>query len=226
MWLVIEYAPTSLFSLKSSQSTSSGAKSLFVPSPYAVKMALLNAIITYGSLDLGRENFELIRDLKMSFMLPNSLVVNNCMIRIAKLKHSSSYSPDNPFQSTVAFREYVYLHNNIKIAINIKHFNIDEINFLKKWFMHINYFGKKGCFFQFVSSTILDNIDDDNYSIEFNGKLTPGILSKMDDIDPKATFENVDNYNNKKAMRKNKVYNIPIREIKSSKEYHVYEKIK
>ena len=46
MWLAVSYQPTSLFSLKLSSATNSAGKSLPVPSPYAVKMALLNAIIT------------------------------------------------------------------------------------------------------------------------------------------------------------------------------------
>ena len=47
MWLEIIYKPTSLFSLKLSSSTNSAGKTLPCPSPYSVKMALLNAIITY-----------------------------------------------------------------------------------------------------------------------------------------------------------------------------------
>ena len=227
MWLEIEYSPTSLFSLKSSQSTSSGGKSLFTPSPYAVKMALLNAIITYDSLEIAKSNFEFIRDLNMVFKLPNNLVVNNCMIRILKDndKVKKEVREIIPFKSTVAFREYVYLHGNIKVSIDISNLENDKIEFLKKWFMHINYFGKKGCFFQFISSKISEKIDHQNYSFEFDGKLTPGVLSKMDDIAPEAVFENVDNYNSKKALRISQIYNIPINQVNSSKEYHVYKNI-
>lgn len=224
MWLEIEYSPTSLFSLKSSQTTSSGGKSLFSPSPYAVKMALLNAIITYGSLEEAKEKFKLITDLNLSFGLPNKLVVNNCMIKINKIKHSSLYTAEDPFQSTVAFREYIYFNDNIKIFINAEKLEEREIKFLKKWFIHINYFGKKGCFFQFISSKIIETIPDKNYIREFNGELSSGILSKMDDFSPKVSFDEANNYSSKKnSLRVSKIYNIPLRQTSSSKTYHAYE---
>jgi len=248
MWLEIEYSPTSLFSLKSSQSTNSGGKSLFSPSPYAIKMALLNAIITYDSLEIAKKRFGLIRDLNISFKLPNNLVVNNCMIRINKVKRNDKQQKEkaklmkeqgksereislckkeidsnNPFGSTIAFREYVYLHGNIKVIIDITNLENDKIDFLKKWFVHINYFGKKGCFFQFISSRISEKIDHQNYSFEFDGKLIPGVLSKMDDMDPEASFDNVNNFSTENALRISRIYNIPIKQVSSSKEYHVYE---
>src|ERR1035441_227642 len=42
-WLVFRYRPTSLFSLKTSRATSTVGKSLLVPTPYAVKMAFVDA---------------------------------------------------------------------------------------------------------------------------------------------------------------------------------------
>ncbi len=150
MWLEVVYRPTTLFSLRQSRATSSGAKSLLTPSPYAVKMALLNAIITYDSIQLAKENFNLIRDLEMRFSLPGKLVVNNCFLKIQKEPHSDKKKehPEINFQSTVGFREYVYLAGDVKIAFMVEDNKIK--NFLKQWFPLINYFGKRGCFFQFI----------------------------------------------------------------------------
>ncbi len=44
MWLHCSYEPVSLYSLKLSAATSSGGKTLLAPSPYAVKMALLETV--------------------------------------------------------------------------------------------------------------------------------------------------------------------------------------
>ena len=53
MWLVARYAPTALFSLKPSLATSSGATTLLAPTPYALKMALLDvAYRTLGIVEL------------------------------------------------------------------------------------------------------------------------------------------------------------------------------
>jgi len=48
MQFSVKYMPTALFSLKDSNATNSGAKALFLPSPYAIKMAILNQAITVG----------------------------------------------------------------------------------------------------------------------------------------------------------------------------------
>src|ERR1700722_18200764 len=41
-WLVAAYSPVTMFSLRMTHATSKGGKTLVVPTPYAVKMALLD----------------------------------------------------------------------------------------------------------------------------------------------------------------------------------------
>ena len=43
MWLLAIYEATTLFSLKTSDATSSGGRTLLAPTPYAIKMGLLDA---------------------------------------------------------------------------------------------------------------------------------------------------------------------------------------
>lgn len=231
MWLKITYSPTSLFSLKSSSATNSAGKSLLIPSPYSVKMALLNAIITYDSLDTAKANFSLIRDLEMRFSLPTSLTVSNCLIRILKDndKVSKAVKLEKPFKTTVAFREYVYLNDNIEIAIDLnaeKTILPEEIEFLKKWFIHINYFGKKGCFFQFISADVVEELEESKFCTIISDGFKPGVFMKMDDVDKKADFESMNNYNSKKkAKRINTIYTFPVSIKKTSKTYSFYERI-
>src|SRR5215469_18666308 len=47
-WLVFRYHPVALFSLKSSRATSTAGKTLLTPTPYAVKMAFLDAALRNG----------------------------------------------------------------------------------------------------------------------------------------------------------------------------------
>ena len=247
MWLEIIYKPTSLFSLKLSGSTNSAGKSLPCPSPYAVKMALLNAIITYNSLENAKKQFNLIRDLDLSFSLPKSFVINNCMIRINKIKRnefsrkekeklrSDGFSKDDikkmeikrrisdPFQSVVAFREYIYLSDSIYIAIDIANMSDVTVQFLQKWFAQINYFGKKGCFFQLSDFNVTESLSNKYIKI-FNKSFQPGIMFPMDDIDKNAEFKNMDNYNSKaKAKRIEKVYIFSYRQVEANKNYTFFE---
>lgn len=233
MWLIIKYSPTTLFSLKNSSATNSAGKSLITPSPYSVKMALLNSVITFDSLKTAKAYFNLIRDLEMRFSLPESLVVNNCLIRILKDndKVSKEDKIDNPFKTVVAFREYVYLDDDIEIAVNLSSDRIvlsEDKNFLKKWFMHINYFGKKGCFFQFQSFEEVKELDDSKFCSGISDSFKTGIFMQMDDVDRKADFESMNNYNQSKkakAKRIPSVYSFPVALKKMSKTYSFYGKI-
>jgi len=255
MWLAVSYQPTSLFSLKMSKATNSAGKSLPVPSPYAVKMALLNAIITYGSLKTAKNNFSLIRDLELRFSLPKQWVVNNCMLKIFKMKRNEYSSTEkeelrkrefsneeikrmeyerkirNPFQSTVAFREYVYLSNTFKIAVNVKnkHYQLsdEELKFLTKWFMHIYYFGKKGCFVQFIGFEVIPELPD-SYSKILDDSIPFGIMFPLDDVEKskKTSFENMSNYSTEKnAKRIQQIHVFPFRQKAANKNFTMYERI-
>ena len=230
MWLEVTYKPTTLFSLKSSMATNSAGKSIPCPSPYAIKMALLNAIITYEGLDIAKANFSFIRDLEISFLLSDSFVTNNCMIRI--MKDNDKVKPEvkekEPFKKTVAFREYVYLGENLKIAIKL---NKDENNkktaFLQQWFMHINYFGKKGCFFQFTSAELVDVLHE-GYAKKLTQNLSAGVMYPMDDVvkDDSTKFENMSNFDKAKAKREQIIYVFPFKQKAANKNYTLYQRIK
>ena len=220
---------STLFSLKNSSATNSAGKSLLTPSPYSVKMALLNAIITYDGLGTAKTNYNLIRDLEIRFSLPGSLTVNNCLIRILKDndKASKEVKIDNPFKTTIAFREYVYLDDEIEIAVNLGRTIISEkTDFLKKWFIHLNYFGKKGCFFQFQSFEEVEELDESKFCSVISDGFKPGIFIQMDDVDRDADFESMNNFNSsKKAKRINSIYSFPVSLKKMSKTYSFYERI-
>jgi hypothetical protein len=224
MWLEIVYRPTTLFSLRQSNATSSGAKSILTPSPYAVKMALLNAIITYSSLRLAINNFDLIKGLDMQFAPPEKLVVNNCFLKIQKEPHSETKKkhPEMNFQSTVGFREYIYFSGDMKIAVMIQDGEVKD--FLKQWFPRINYFGKKGCFFQFIK--FIDNADlGEEYSKLLDSKfsnLSPGLITKLDDFAETVTFDSVNTYSTSKTKRARKFYLLPLRERKANRNFTMY----
>lgn len=221
MWLEVIYRPTTLFSLKQSRATSSGAKSLLTPSPYAVKMALLNAIITYDSLQLAMDNFGLIKELDMRFSPPEKLVVNNCFLKIQKEPHSETKKkhPEMNFQSTVGFREYVYFAGDIKIAVIIRNEKAKDL--LKQWLPRINYFGKKGSFFQFIRFTESVTIGEEYAKLLDDGftNLSPGLITEMDDFDETVTFDNVNTYSSAKTKRKKRYYILPVKIDRANKNF-------
>ena len=208
------YQPTAFFSLRDSNSTSSGAKSLFLPSPYAIKMAFLNQAITLGGEDfLDMSKFSIIRDTKIKYRIHGYFCVNNCFVKIQKQRDKE------PFKSTVSFREYVFINCPIEVIFEIK--EEKSIHFLKKYLHRINHFGKRGCFFQFINYN--NNPDEPNVK-PFDAKsLQPGILQEYDDFDANCTFNMVNSYSDAKTKRKKEILVLPLRNVSSSKSYTNYE---
>lgn len=206
------YQPTNLFSLKESNSTNSGAKSLLIPSPYSIKMALFNQAITIGGKEVFEETkskeFAFIKDAQITYRVSGSFCVNNCFVTIQSLR-------DGTYRGKPSFREYIYLSDNIEIIFDVK--DEEAKQYLQKYLHRINYFGKRGCFFQFVCYRI--NPSEPNVK-EFNvSDLTSGILQEYDDISPKAQFKNVDNFDSASAQRDKRILVIPLQNVNSSKSY-------
>lgn len=209
------YKPTALFSLRDSNSTSSGAKSLFLPSPYSIKMAFLSQAISLGgeNFNENQKKFEIIRDVDISYRIKGNFCVNNCFVKIQKQRDKE------PFKSTVSFREYVYMDNEIEIIFNLK--DSESVVFLKKYLHRINYFGKKGCFFQFVKYN--DKPNEPNVKELDVKNISYGILQEYDDFGSGVNFENVNNYSDAKTTREKILLILPMASRNSSKSYTSYK---
>jgi len=120
MWLNVKYQPTTLFSLKPSWATSSGGKSLLVPTPFALKMALLDAACRTEGVTMARALWPAIRDSVVALRGQRSIVVTNTFTKVLKPRRNESAegSADaGPFQKTIGFREYVFYDTPICIAL-------------------------------------------------------------------------------------------------------------
>lgn len=209
------YKPTALFSLRDSNSTSSGAKSLFLPSPYAIKMAFLSQAISLGgeNFNENQKKFEIIRDVIISYRIKGNFCVNNCFIKVQKQRSKE------PFKSTVSFREYVYMDNEIEIIFNLK--DSGSVVFLKQYLHRINYFGKRGCFFQFVKYN--DEPNEPNVKELDVKNISYGILQEYDDFGSRVNFENVNSYSDAKTTREKFLLILPVASRNSSKSYTSYK---
>ena len=208
----VVYQPTNLFSLKESNSTNSGAKSLLIPSPYSIKMALFNQAITIDGKEVFEEKknkeFTFIKDAQISYHVSGSFCINNCFVTIQSLR-------DGTYRGKPSFREYIYLSDTIEIIFDLK---VDDAKqYLQKYLHRINYFGKRGSFFQFVCYR--DNPSEPNVKKFDVSDFTPGILQEYDDISPKAQFMNVNNFDSATAQRDKAILVIPVQNVNSSKSY-------
>ncbi|TAN16648.1 MAG: hypothetical protein EPN37_08015 [Chitinophagaceae bacterium] len=215
------YLPTTLFSLKSSNATNSGAKSLFLPSPYAIKMAILNQAITIGgelsNLEKKKsKEFVYIRDAQIGYYLPKGIgfCTNNSFVKILKPAREGE-----GFQQTVAFREYLHITKELEIIFGVE--SEDAKIYLGRFLHKISYFGKRGCFFQFIKYS--DEPSESNVK-PFDPDLNVfGLIEEHDDFDSSLTFEQVNNFSSKNTKRKKEILILPLENISSSKSFSFYK---
>lgn len=219
MWLIATYEPTSLFSLRYSEATSAGAKSLLVPSPYTIKMALIVAAIRWQGIEFAREHFAWLRDLTIKVRPSRYAVVNRCFVKYqkrneeksAKPKDDPNYTPPIGYSPTVGFREYVYLHGSIDIAFLLSEEDSRE-SLLRQMLLRVDSFGKRGSFFQFVQTETCEVLPD-QYSQRFS--LESGnfgrLVQLLDDMASSSTFEKIDvTDDTAKVQRKERVTEITL----------------
>jgi hypothetical protein len=156
-WLVAAYQPVTLFSLRMTHATSKGGKTLVVPTPYSLKMALLDACFRrYGPEEAegqARRVFDWIKGREVRFRPPKHCVVNNTFVKVLDWSRDQS---SGPFRSTIAYRELAFFEGDeLLVALAVRGINEDQQHTLEELFAHISSLGKRGGFWQFTGSKVL-----------------------------------------------------------------------
>ena len=193
MWLTAVYHQVSMFSLKPADATSTGGRSLLVPTPFSIKMALLDvALRLYGEAS-GSILFPLIRDLGIALSPPPQVIVNNCFVRIHKPRRAKGGSSDKagdegdegeasggePFIRSVAFREYVAYNGPLGIALEVS--ARQDADLLAPLLVQVTYFGKRGGLFQLDSpAAFLERLPTRQGYMPINRSQDLALLSSVD----------------------------------------------
>lgn len=242
-WIIAKYKPVSLFSLKPSLASSTAAKSLIAPSPYAIKMALINSLFIESSIDQVQQEFEWIKTLIIKIKPPEDAVFNNSFVKVLRKRESKSAGDKNAelikigniFQETIAFREYVFFDGVLELAFEISGLKQPEKDLLIRSLYQINYFGKKGSFFQLTEQPFEVEKLDNNFAQKLSDVTDyaeiDGITMPLDDIGEKTKFEAIDIYSDKPLKpgkdRIPEIYIFPgYQRIKSSKAFTYYSRSK
>jgi hypothetical protein len=236
VWVLARYKPTGLFSLKSSATTSSGAKTLLVPTMYSVKMALVDAAFRSGRD--GESVFELVKSLEVRFKPPEYAAVTHGFIKIRREREVKATDPTakaraeelkrmSPFQPTVAYREFCAFDGELTVAIDTE----KRVSYLEELLPLIGYFGKRGSFFQFAgleTARILPGrftFSLDNPPEEFSLNV---VVQPLDDLGERATFDAINTYSTNKAKlgRDRLIVQtaVPYTIISSSRGYTLYRR--
>jgi hypothetical protein len=137
-----------------------------------------------------------------------------------------------PMGNTIAFREFVNFGQAMGLA-----FQGMSAEQLRPLLFQINYFGKRGGFFQLQDLPAEKMWSDEALKANGYTLLTEptttfsvnGLLQMLDDCGPKMTFAHADIYSGKRiALGKERILHhvvLPYRLVRSSKGYSYYERI-
>ena len=242
MWLVARYLPVSLFSLKSASATASGGKTLLVPTPFALKMALLDAAIRTRGLAEGERLFPLLRNLSLAFGAPRDLIVIKGFGKIQRLlkdkgnaeKASVAQAKGQwPMQPTIAYREYVYYRDAFQLALTMPD-GTDVPSELSQLLLHINYLGKRGSFIQIMEPPhLVEQVSNQQFINLTPATMEPffmeGTLQMLDDCGPSLSFAHANVYTDKRiTIGKERILRhvvLPYQVVRSSRGYSWYRHI-
>lgn len=238
MWLTASFRPVGLFSLRPYNATASGGKSLLVPTPFSIKMALLDVLFRLHGRAQAKRLWAVVRDLEVAIRVPESVVLNHTFVKILRPKKAGA--SDNrgtglmtPMGNTIAFREYVYFGGSFGLALRGK--QLDEV---AKLLPYINYLGKRGGFIQLDGIPVREEALESSLETEQWTVLTEegafvmgGTLQPMDDCGPKMTLAHADIYSGKR-LALNKANGriirhvvLPLRIEATSRHYTLYRRI-
>ena len=243
-WLAATYLPVSLFSLKSALATSSGGKTVLVPTPFAIKMALLDVAIRTQGLPEGERLFPLLRDVRIALHVPPALVVQNGFGKVRRPFKSHGLSTDEqaaierkraqgqyPWFATIAYREYVQFGGPLELAFAAK--EGADLMPVADLLPCINYLGRRGGFLQIAElPRQLDALPVDFRVLTDEVAQPYGanwILQTLDDCGPSLTFKQADIYSKASIKlgtdRILRHVPLPLRLARSSRSFSLYTRI-
>lgn len=234
MWLIAEFEAATLFSLKMSSATAAGGKTLLVPTPYAVKMALLDGACRLYGVDAAERGWERVRDLELALRPAAQIVVTNLFQRVLRPRRQAANAGDmdaGPFQKTIGYREYAQWEGSFGFALNVN--DASFVEWLVPLLLNINYFGKRGSFVQLLPPlrTMEELPDDYVHVTRAQGVFVlNGTLQVLDDCTPTLGFEKANIYSDKKVqMGKDRVARAIVLPnfglTRSSKAFSLYERV-
>ena len=240
MWIVARYLPVAPFSLKTAAATASGGKTLLVPTPYAIKMALLDVAIRTDGVAEGERLFPLLRDLTIWLEAPTDLIVMKGFAKIQRLlkdrgneeKAQEAQARGHwPMQPTIAYREYTFYRDAFQLAFTLPNGVPLE---LQQLLLGVNYFGKRGGFIQIMEPPRqMEQLPEGRFI-----ELTPdtmksyrsnGTLQILDDCGSTLTFQRANIYSSERiTLGKERILRhvvLPYQLKRSSRSYSWYEYI-
>lgn len=232
MWVIAEYEATALFTLKPASATSSGGKSLLVPTPFSIKMALLDVACRLEGQRAAESAWEWLAVLPVAISPAERAVVNNTFTKVLKPRRNPAEPGSQHagyFGKSIAYREYVYLDGKLGIALQTT--SDEQAQRLARWLVNVNYLGKRGSFVQLDALPHIHDALPPGY-LPLDGRQTTfpldSLMTQLDDAGEKLTFSRANIYSPDPIRlgvhRILRHVALPYRRVASSRSYTHYER--
>ncbi len=199
-WLVFRYAPVALFSLKLSRATSTAGKTLLVPTPYAVKMAFVDAGLRHGLAGDADELVKALAKANVRIGVPRHACVTGTiqMVRQETRQIERKRNPGLPWhRANIAMREFVHYQGDLRLAFDRDTCNSELAVLLRQVAPALNYLGKRGSFFQYLGYSVEQHLDStftqavDKEPVD---SIAGGHRATLDDFGAGATFDALNSF--------------------------------
>jgi hypothetical protein len=243
-WLALTYEPVAPFSLRPSLSTSAGGKTLLVPTPYAIKLALVDAEARRKGAASAEGLLTGLRTAAMAILPARRATVTNTFERVLKLYQAKQKKTANdeeddgdaeqgrPFVRTIRYREICLLSGPLVVAVGLRDPALVDAVLIAAH--HVNYFGRRGGFFQLIEAERV-SVPDPRASVVDPLGWTPrqspvgDVACLLDDLGPEASLSTISPFTSESAswerQRVQHMRILAMRRVASSAHFTLYERV-
>jgi len=224
-WLRADYEFPSTFSYRMLDVSAQFAVGSPIPSPAAVKLALVDTAIRWsGDVSEGRRIFDVIKTARVCAVPPPRMVRFRAFIKRLKPPHSSA-GPEAPTVESTGVRDYFLLDGPLSVFIEVPQSNANDIVGLLQ---RIRRFGTSDsvCWCKEVREEVpCAELCPQKFSNLSNDR--KGLVVRLSDLSQESLFEGFNPFggNMRRANLEKDLYVIPLRVKRSGETWAILERI-
>ncbi|GAB5494387.1 MAG: hypothetical protein Phog2KO_46020 [Phototrophicaceae bacterium] len=212
--VTLEYPST--FCLKPSNVTDRSGKSLLLPTPYAIKMSLLDVLIQYQGLEKTRQFFPEIKEAKVWWIGPQNISIFRAGVSRRSVRANYGTKRIN--------QEFCQYFGKFKIILDVSNVII------MKHAWTLNRLGRSGSIVNVYDVSQENELPSgaieltQPYEMSY---LSFGLMQRMDNLTSSATFEQINTMNEVQQKNTRVQFDIviPYRIIQSGYNHTLYERL-